>query len=117
MREELRARSRLVQHFSRARMGCCFEIDRYKFRVTERLRYDSDDKTSRGISQISNRYGKSNNKCLSDDKFDSNTPSTFVTYLDANNLYGWAMSKPLPTNGFKWMSDDELNNWRRTSCI
>src|SRR6218665_540229 len=70
-----------------------------------------------GISTISNRYGKANNKYLSDDKFDSNTPSTLVTYADANNLYGWDMSKPLPTNGFKWISDDELNNWRRTSCI
>ena len=40
-----------------------------------------------------------------------------MTYLDANNLYGWAMSKPLPTIGFTWMSDEELNNWTRTSCI
>ena len=70
-----------------------------------------------GISTISNRYGKANIKYLSDGIFNSNTPSTFVTYLDADNLYGWAMSKPLPTNGFTWMSYDELNNWGRTSCI
>src|SRR6218665_2725247 len=69
------------------------------------------------ISKISNRYGKANNKYLGDDKFESNTPSTFVTYLHANNLYGWPVSKPLPTSGFTWLSDEELNNWRRTSCI
>ena len=24
---------------------------------------------------------------------DSNKPSTFITYLDKNNLYGWVMSE------------------------
>ena len=33
----------------------------------------------------------------------------FISYLDANNLYGWAMSKQLPTSGFKWMTDYELD--------
>src|SRR6218665_83994 len=72
-----------------------------------------------GISTIANRCGKVNTKYLSDNKYYSRpkTPSSFVTYLDANNLYGWAKSKTLPTSGFKWMSDEELNNLRRTSCI
>ena len=65
-----------------------------------------------GISTISNRYAKANNKYMGE-KYDSNQPSKFITYLDANNLYGWAMSKPLPTHGFKWMTDNELENWRR----
>jgi len=44
--------------------------------------------------------------------YDPSKPSKFITYLDANNLYGWAMSLPLPTHGFKWMNDDESENWR-----
>ena len=45
------------------------------------------EKGSRGgISYIAKRYAKANNKCISD--YDSNKPSTFITYLDKNNLYG-----------------------------
>ena len=63
-----------------------------------------------GISTISNRYGKANNKYMTE-TFTTSDPSSYITYLDANNLYGWAMSKPLPTHGFKWMNENELNNW------
>ena len=38
-----------------------------------------------------------------------------LKYLDANNLYGWAMSKSLPICNFMWMKN--LNNWRNRSCI
>jgi len=64
-----------------------------------------------GISTITHRYGEANNKYMGQ-AFDENKPSKFITYLDANNLYGWAMSKPLPTHGFKWMTEDELNDWK-----
>ena len=69
-----------------------------------------------GVSMISTRYGKSYNKYMVD-KFDINEPSKYIAYLDANNIYGWAMSKTLPTHGFKWMEEDERNNWKNYSCI
>ena len=77
-----------------------------------------------GVSMISNRYGKSNNNNYMEDKnnymedkFDVSKPSKYITYLDANNLYGWAMGKPLPTHDFKWMKPSEFENWRNHSCI
>src|SRR5688572_1417089 len=68
-----------------------------------------------GVSTISHRYGQANNKYMP--SFDDSKPSSFITYLDANNLYGWAMSKNLPTHGFEWMSNDELNDWRLIPSI
>jgi Rho termination factor, N-terminal domain len=64
-----------------------------------------------GVSTITTRYGKSNNKYMGE-AFDEKEPSKFIIYLDSNNLYGWAMNKPLPTHGFEWMTETELNNWR-----
>ena len=58
-----------------------------------------------GISHISKRYATANNKYMND--FDESKPSTFIQYLDANNLYGWAMSQKLPIKGFKWIHVDK----------
>ena len=61
-----------------------------------------------GISYISNRYGKANNKYMKN--HDETKPSKYVyyMYLDANNLYGWAMSQALSTGGFKWLSQKQI---------
>ena len=58
-----------------------------------------------GITHISKRYASANNKYMKD--FDESKPSSFIQYLDANNLYGWAMSQKLPTHGFKWIDVDK----------
>ena len=39
-----------------------------------------------------------------------------MPHLDANNLYGYARSQPLPTGGFKWMTEKKLQNWRKIPC-
>ena len=57
-----------------------------------------------GMCQVTHRYAKTNNKYMGK-KYDKNIESSYLLYLDANNLYGWAMSQKLPVNGFKWVKD------------
>ena len=64
---------------------------------------------------ISTRYAKANNKYMKD--YVSSLPTIFIPYLDANNLYGWAMSQKLPFRGFEWMSEKQLSNWKKHPCI
>ena len=63
-----------------------------------------------GISMVNKRYAKANNPLVPD--YDPSKPKKYTMYLDANNLYGWAMSKPLPKRDFKWKrvlpSEDEI---------
>ena len=56
-----------------------------------------------GITQSVNRWAKANNPYMGSE-FVLDKPTRYLQYLDANNLYGWAMSQPLPTGGFKWVS-------------
>ena len=58
------------------------------------------------VATITKRYAKANNTYIDD--YDDNMPSNHVIYLDANNLYGRAMSQSLPTHDFEWMSKDEI---------
>ena len=53
-----------------------------------------------GISMVSKRHAKANNPLV--DGYDPEKPSSHILYLDANNLYGWAMSQPLSTGAFRW---------------
>ena len=61
-----------------------------------------------GITQAVHRYTKANNKYMSD-KFNLQEPSSFLQYLDANNLYGWVMSQLLPTRGFRWVDVSDIS--------
>ena len=75
------------------------DIDKYLF-IEKGLRG--------GISYIAKRYAKANNKYMKD--YDPKKPSIFISYLDMNNLYGWAMSEYLPYEGFEWLKNvDEFN--------
>jgi len=62
-----------------------------------------------GVSMISNRYARANNK-YTEDGVDTTVPTSFIAYLDANNLYGHAMSQPLPTGNFRFLSEHEIEN-------
>ena len=59
-----------------------------------------------GISYIAHRHAEANNKYMKN--YDPDKPSSHIPYLDANNLYGWAMSQPLPYGGFKWINADDV---------
>ena len=58
-----------------------------------------------GICHSTHRYAKANNKYMK--SYYNNEESSYIQYLGANNLYGWAMSKKLPVNGFKWIDNNE----------
>ena len=60
-----------------------------------------------GICHSIHRYAKANNKYMKN--YDKNEESSYIQYLDANNLYGWAMSKKLPVNEFKWLDSNKIN--------
>ena len=61
-----------------------------------------------GICHYILRHAKSNNKYA--ENYDENKESSYIQYLDANNLYGCAMSQKLPVNNFKWVEDTSKIN-------
>ena len=52
-----------------------------------------------GVCQSTHRYAKASNKYMKN--YNKSIVSSYLTYLDGNNLDGWAMSQKLPINGFK----------------
>ena len=60
-----------------------------------------------GICLSIHRYANANNKYMQN--YNNNEESSYIQYLDTNNLYVWAMSKKLPVNGFKWLDNDVIN--------
>ena len=62
---------------------------------------------------ITKRYARANNPGCGR-VYNPNKELSYLIYLDANNLYGWAMSQFLPTGGFRWMTSDEINGIEET---
>ena len=63
-----------------------------------------------GISTITHRHAVANNKYMRKENYDPEKESSYISYLDANNLYGWAMSQKLPTGDFTWIPSPEYIN-------
>ena len=78
--------------------------------------------TRGGICHAIHRYAKANNKYMREN-WDKNEESSYLMYLEANNLYGWAMSQKLPVDGFKWkknihkFDEDFIKNYERSQKI
>ena len=64
-----------------------------------------------GICQAVHRYAKANNRYM--DNYDANNEYSYIEYLDANELYGWAISQKLPVNGFKWIEVSKLSEFNK----
>ena len=62
-----------------------------------------------GMCQATYRYAKANNKYMNN--YDKNKESSYLEYLDAKNLYGYAMGKKLPVGNFKWLDKDDISKF------
>ena len=83
-------------------MASLFKKERSKIRIINRYWYviDGWKGIRSGICHAIHRYAKANSEYMKD--YDKTTTSSYLMYLDANNLYGWAMSQKLLVNGFEW---------------
>lgn len=61
-----------------------------------------------GIVQVTHRHALANNHLLPN--YNSNEPESYIMYFDAVNLYGWAMSQPLPHKEFTWVTATDLQD-------
>ena len=62
-----------------------------------------------GVCQATYRYAKASNKYITN--HDKNKESSYLEYVDANNLYGWAMSQRLPVEDSKWIEEDDISKF------
>ena len=62
-----------------------------------------------GMCQATYNYAKANNKYMNN--HDKDNESSYLEYLDANNLYGWAMSQKLPVRNFKRIEKADISKF------
>ena len=67
----------------------------------------------RGITQSVHRWAAANNPYMGSEY--NNKPTKYLQYMDANSLYGWAMSQPLPTGGFHWV--ELRKDWKPKTIV
>ena len=85
--------------------------------VSDPAMFQMIDKGIRGgLCMIVKRRACANNKYMGD-KFNPDLPSTYIIYLDANNLYGWAMSQFLPYGGFNWFDSPNIHDYNWTAWL
>ena len=87
-------------------MASMFKKNKYKIGVVtdyDMLLMVEEGICHGGICHAIYRHAKANNKYMKN--YDKNKESSYIQYLDTNNLYGWAMFQKLPVNGFKWIND------------
>ena len=87
--------------------------------IHNRDMYEMIEKGLRGgMTQCSYKKVEANNKYMNE-TYDENKPSSFISYFDANNLYGLAMTKKLPYDNFKWdysfLTDKKILNYDEDS--
>ena len=65
-----------------------------------------------GVSMISTRHAQANNASIT--TFDAAPPTSFISYLEPNKQYGWAINQPLQIGGYSWMTAEES---RAIDCL
>ena len=87
--------------------GLAWQACLKKLMIEEGMLLMKEEEIRRGICHSIHRYAKANNKYMKN--YNNNEESSYIQYLDGNNPYGWAMSKKLPVNGFKWLDSEKIN--------
>lgn len=66
-----------------------------------------------GVSSVlSKKYAKANNKYMKSG-YDPDADDSYIMYVDANNMYGWAMCLPMPYGGFQWLNQEALELFKQ----
>ena len=68
-----------------------------------------------GIAVISKRHALANNPYV--EGYDESQPTSYITYLDANNLYGYSQSESLPVGDFRFLSEEEIFKFNSVRLI